>query len=142
MVNKIGRLFERVGVKDLPQNFSRLSDTSDIDNIVITSDKDDQLFEEFEEIIHSTYSDNNLIGIYADPSYADLIEESDKIHEDVVNFFRYENGAPTTQMADLLSESANERSLLIASKDYISEFRENVESEIRGYEDEFIGLYR
>lgn len=141
MVDKIGEVLEKVGVRDLPYQLSRISNTSNIDNIAITSDLNEELFREFEEIIHSNYSENKLIGVYADPAYEELIENSDKIHEDTVTFFTYENGAASTQMTDLLADAFNEKSLIIASKEYLEDIRQNVETELKNQNDEFIGLY-
>lgn len=142
MVNNIGSLLEMVGFKDLPYRFSGLSDTDNLDNIAITSEIDEDLFQKFEETIHSTYSENEMLNIYADPTYSELIEESDKIHEDTVNFFRYENGSPTTQFVDLLTESSGNRTLVLSSKDYLDRFREDVDSQLKNYADEFIGIYK
>lgn len=141
MVDKIGEVLEKVGVRDLPYQLSRISNTGNIDNIAITSDLNEGLFREFEEIIHSNYSENKLIGVYADPAYEELIEKSDKIHEDTVTFFTYENGAASTQMTDLLADAFNEKSLIIASKEYLEDIRQNVETELKNQNDEFIGLY-
>jgi len=140
MVNKIGVLLEKLGKEDLQKRYSFLSDTNGIDNLAVTSNLDEDLFREFEQIAFDNYSDNDLIGIYADQAYKEMIKESDKIHEDAVNYFTYENGSPTTQMADLLATSKNEKSMIIASKDYIDEFREKVDLEKQS--DQFISLYK
>lgn len=140
MVNKIGGLLEKLGKEDLHRRYSFLSDTKGIDNLAVTSDPDKELFREFEQVAFDNYSDNDLIGIYADKAYSEMIEESDKIHSNAVNYFTYENGSPTTQMADLLATSKNEKSMIIASKEYIDEFREKVDLEKQA--DQFISLYK
>ena len=141
MVNNIGVFLEKTGIKDLPYQLSGLSNTTDIDNIVLTSENDNDLFKKFEEQVHSKYSENTLIGIYADPNYREQIEKSDKIHENAVTFFTYENGSPSTQMAQLLSESINEKSLILSSKDYLQEIRNDIEMKLKDHKDEFIGVY-
>ena len=142
MVKTIGRVLEKWGKKDLPIHASALSDTSDIDSVTVTSTRDEELFKKFEDEVHSKYSEGVNVNLYADKAYKELLEESDKIHEDVVEFFEYENGSPTTQIIDILTNTENQRNLIISSKDYLHEMREKVDPSLNTQKDEYIGLYK
>ena len=136
MVDTIARFLHKVGLKDLPLSISRLSYTKNLDNILISSEPDQILFEKFEEI----YSENRNTRVYADKAYSEMVEKSDRIDEDSVNYFRYENGSATSQIVELLENSQNEKSLIISSEEYLKKCREEACSQLNS-QDEFIGLY-
>jgi len=143
MVNTLGRFLEKAGFNDLPYRLSVLSNTRSIENIALTSAKDEKLFAKFEEIVETSYSENNPIQAFADPAYREMIEESDNIHEDAVHFFRYENGSPEGQIIDILENSNKDRTLILGSKEYIKQMRtNNIGQVLKTLDESFTSIYR
>lgn len=131
--NFMRRLLDDDSFQNLPQQFRFLRSTDDADNIALMGDSR-ALYEEFSDTVFENYSSNNNANIFAPEEYRELIQESDKIHGDTVEFFEYKG--PTSQAADLLAKTGQgSKTVAFGPKNYLEHLKEVSTDEINGFYD-------
>ena len=137
MVKNLVRSFleEEKLFRNLPRQLRFLKDTDSADNIALLSGENSEgLYRDFEETVFQNYSDNNNANIFAAEDYREIIQESDKLHEDTVDFF--ETGRPTSQVADLLAKtSKGSKTVAFGPREYLEGLKDVSSDDIKGFYD-------
>lgn len=117
----IGKLLERAGQNDFKKLLSPVINTR-TDNLVLSGNVSDEMFEKFESIAFQNYSANKNPRVYAHSDYRDQIELSDILNENMVEYFHSEYSS--SQAIEILGNSnVDDRTLFVADSKYKDELR-------------------
>jgi len=119
--------------RNLPRQCRFLKDTNSADNIAILGREDSEgLYRDFEDTAFQNYSENNNAKIFAAEEYRELVQESNKLHEDAVAFF--ETSGPNSQIADLLSKTVQgSKTVAFGPKEYLEGLKDVSSDDIKGF---------
>lgn len=131
--NFVQRVLDENSFQNLPRQFRFLRNIDNADNIALMGDSK-VLYEDFSDTVFKNYSSNNNANIFAPEEYRELINESDVIHEDNVEFFEYDR--PTSQAADLLAETEQgSKTIAFGPREYLEDLKKVSADDIKGFYD-------
>lgn len=127
------RLLDGELLQNMPRQFRSVRDTDNSDNIALLGDSE-ALYKDFSDTIFENYSKNNNADIFASEEYRERIQESDKLHEEAINFFEYDGAS--SQAADLLAKTKQgSKTIAFGPKNYLEHLKEVSADDIKGFYD-------
>ena len=124
-LSNIGKTLEHFGIKDFKKNSYTILDKN-TDNLVISGEASEDMFEKFEKIAFKNYSQNNNVKTYAHSNHIHRIEDSEVLHENSVEIL--DSNYSSTQAIEILANSnMNDKPLFLTDKKYKQELRKWIE---------------